>query len=285
MKQQHADYQLAPYPKIRRWLALTYRSVQHKPMIHGLLEVDVTRARAYLREHKAKTGESLSFTAFLMTCLAKAVEEHKAVQAMRKGKKQLILFEDVDVMTFIEREMNGQEQTIPYTVRGANRKTVREIHQEIRAAQVQDMAKALEGFKALLFLPILLSRFLIWMLGRYPQVLKKYWGTVTMTAVGMFGKGAGWGIPITGTLMMTVGGISEKPGVVDGQIVIRDYLSLTISFDHDIIDGAPAARFTQRLKDLIESGYGLPDSTLKSEQAGAEAASTQQVEATHTALP
>jgi pyruvate/2-oxoglutarate dehydrogenase complex dihydrolipoamide acyltransferase (E2) component len=272
MKQQHYDYQVVPYPKIKRWLALTYRSVQHKPMIHGLLEVDVTRARAYLREHQAKTGESLSFTAFLMTCLGKAVDEHKAVQAFRKGRKQLILFEDVDVMTFLEREMNGQKQTIPYTVRAANRKTMREIHQEIRAAQREDVAQAVEGFKALLFLPILLSRFLFWMLGRYPQVAKKYWGTVTMTAVGMFGKGAGWGIPIAGTLMMTVGGIGEKPGIVDGQITIRDYLSLTISFDHDIIDGAPAARFTQRLKDLIESGYGLDDSTVESEQAVAREA-------------
>ena len=67
--------------------------------------------------------------------------------------------------------------------------------------------------------------------------------------------------------MMTVGGIGEKPGVVDGHIAIRDYLSLTISFDHDIIDGAPAARFTERLKELIESGYGLVDSTVESEQA------------------
>ncbi len=32
-----------------------------------------------------------------------------------------------------------------------------------------------------------------------------------------------------------------------------------ISFDHDIIDGAPATRFSQRLKDLIERGYGLVD--------------------------
>jgi pyruvate/2-oxoglutarate dehydrogenase complex dihydrolipoamide acyltransferase (E2) component len=32
---------------------------------------------------------------------------------------------------------------------------------------------------------------------------------------------------------------------------------MTISVDHDIIDGAPLARFTQRLKELIESGYGL----------------------------
>ena len=70
--------------------------------------------------------------------------------------------------------------------------------------------------------------------------------------------------------MMTVGGISEKPGVVDGQIAIRDYLSLTISFDHDMIDGAPAARFTQRLKELIESDYGLGDSMVESELAGAK---------------
>ena len=67
--------------------------------------------------------------------------------------------------------------------------------------------------------------------------------------------------------MMTVGGIGQKPGVVDGHIAIRDYLSLTISFDHDMIDGAPAARFTQQLKDLIESGYGLGDSTEELEQA------------------
>jgi 2-oxoacid dehydrogenase/acyltransferase catalytic subunit len=84
---------------------------------------------------------------------------------------------------------------------------------------------------------------------------------------------------------MTVGGIGEKPGVVDGQIALREYLSLTISFDHDMIDGAPAARFTERLKELIESGYGLPDSTVEPEQAGADGASTQQVEATRTALP
>jgi hypothetical protein len=47
---------------------------------------------------------------------------------------------------------------------------------------------------------------------------------------------------------------------------------MTISFDHSIVDGAPAARFTQRLKDLIESGYGLDDSSVASEQAVAEAA-------------
>ena len=59
------------------------------------------------------------------------------------------------------------------------------------------------------------------------------------------------------TLSITVGGIAQKPGVVDGRVEIREYLSMTISFDHDTVDGAPAARFTQRLKELIEGGYGL----------------------------
>jgi len=268
MKQKHIDYQMVPYPKLRRIIAVMLRSFQRMPMMHGLIEVDVTRARAFLREHKAKTGESLSFTAFLIACLAKAVDENKAVQACRKGRHQLILFEDVDVNTQIEHEMNGQKQAIVYIIRAANRKTFREIHHEIRAAQGEDVAQAVKGIKALnalLFLPTFLLKigyWVLWWIGRTsPQLMKKYGGTVSLTAVGMFGKGVGWGIPLAGQTMMTVGGIGEKPGVVDGQIAIRDYLSLTLSFDHDLIDGAPAVRFTGRLKDLIESGYSLDDST------------------------
>ena len=145
MKQKHIDYKVVSNPKIRRWFAAAFRSAQHTPMIHGLIEVDVTRARAFLREHKAKTGESLSFTAFLIACLRKAVDENKAVQALRKGSERLVMFDDVDVYTPIEREVAGQKQIVPYTVRAANRKTVRELHDEIRAAQAEDVEKAVRG--------------------------------------------------------------------------------------------------------------------------------------------
>ena len=274
MKQQHVEDQVMPYPKVRRFLEAAIRSTHHKPMIHGLLEADVTMARACLRNHEAETGESLSFTAFLMACLAKAVDEHKAAQAMRLGNKHLILFADVDVLTYIEREVAGQKQIMPYIVRAANRKTFLEIHHEIRAAQVQDLAKAeVGGSKALQLLPAVLFRPYFWAatwIGRrYPQVWKKNWGTVTLSAVGMFGEGAGFGIPptIPSLCWVTVGGIGQKPGVVAGQIVIREYLGLTVSFDHNMIDGAEATRFTERLKELIESGYGLTRPTTV-QQAG-----------------
>ncbi len=88
---------VVPYPKIRRLLSLMTSSMWRKHMIHGLIEVDVTRARRYLREHKAKTVESLSFTAFIMSCLAQAVDENKSLHACRKGRKHLVLFDEVDV--------------------------------------------------------------------------------------------------------------------------------------------------------------------------------------------
>ena len=44
--------------------------------------------------------------------------------------------------------------------------------------------------------------------------------------------------------------------VIDGRVETREHLCMMVSIDHDIIDGAPVARFTQRFTELIESGCG-----------------------------
>jgi hypothetical protein len=62
--------------------------------------------------------------------------------------------------------------------------------------------------------------------------------------------------------MLTVCGIATRPMfVADGTVQPREYLSLTVSVNHDVVDGAPAARFVQRLKELLESGCGLAAAT------------------------
>ena len=61
------------------------------------------------------------------------------------------------------------------------------------------------------------------------------------------------------SLLVLVGGIASKPAVHEGEIVIREFLNLTVSFDHDIVDGAPAARFAKKLSDLIESDVVLQE--------------------------
>jgi hypothetical protein len=148
---------------------------------------------------------------------------------------------------------------MPHIFRAVNKRTYRDINEEIWAAQAKG-GRGEQGtsFRRFASLPRFVRAPFYWITDMSPHVRKQQAGTVVMTAVGMFGEGDGWGIPLVShTLCVTLGGIAEKPGAVDGRIEIREYLSLTVTFDHDIIDGAPAARFTERFKDLIEAGYGL----------------------------
>ena len=149
-------------------------------------------------------------------------------------------------------------------IRAANRRTIREIHDEIRLIQASPAASAQRsGALARLsaFTPGFLRRLFLRALRRQPHWLKRAAGTTLVTSVGMFGMGAGWtlGILPLHTLCLTIGGVTLKPGVVDGRIEPREYLAVTASVDHDIVDGAPAARFARGLRELIEGGAVLQD--------------------------
>jgi pyruvate/2-oxoglutarate dehydrogenase complex dihydrolipoamide acyltransferase (E2) component len=269
MKKSHDGYKIVPFPRVRSIVRTIARVARHKYIIRGLVEIDVTRARQSIREHKARTGESLSFTAFLAACVGHAVDMNKSVHAYRNWRHQLVLFDDVDINIQVERDRQGQKFSFPYIVRGANRKTVRAIHEEIRAAQAHSVSgREVKAATWVTFLPSFVQQMLFWVASKSPHLFKQHMGTVELNAIGMFGSRGGWGIHIPfHTLSIVVGGIARKPGVVDERIEIREYLNMTINFDHDMIDGAPAARFTQQLIDLIESGYGLDDSTVELEQA------------------
>ena len=255
------NYQIVPFPKIRRLMVDGGRMGHLKHIIHGLVEIDVTRARRAIRDHKAKTGETLSFTAFVMACLGRAVDVNKHMQAYRTWWDKLVIFDDVDVNTMFEVEVGGRKIIRPHIIRAANKKTLRAIHEEIRAFQAEHEGSREGNFIGwFVLLPAFIRRLFLGVLFKNPHLLKEMNGTVSLTAVGMFGSGAGWGIPVTNhTLQITLGGIAERPSLVNGQIENREYLCVTITLDHDIIDGAPAARFIQRLKELIESGYDLEE--------------------------
>jgi pyruvate/2-oxoglutarate dehydrogenase complex dihydrolipoamide acyltransferase (E2) component len=145
-------------------------------------------ARRQLHDYDAATGVRLSFTAFLIHCVARAVEADQLVHAYRRGSR-LIVFANVDVKTQIEAAVDGQGIVQSLLIRRANEKSVEDISREIREA---------------------------------PR-------------------------------------ITAKPRYLGGELRERQLLSLTLSFDHAIVDGAPAARFAGRLTDLIQSADGLPD--------------------------
>lgn len=254
-------FHVLPIPLERQLVVESGNLSARRNLIHGLLEFDVTKARQLIHSHKAKTGDSLSFTAFLISCLAQALAAHPMLQAYRSWRNQLIVFDDVDVATLIETEVNGV--ALPHVVRAANRKTFPEISREIRSVKAAPMkSEQANGRLSRLAkrAPSFVRRLFYASLFLNPHWLKQITGTVVISSVGMFARGGGWGIGFLPfhTMGLTVGGISEKWVMMDGQPVPREYLCLTISFDHNIVDGAPAARFVSCFKELVESGTGIP---------------------------
>lgn len=266
MDNKSNSYHIVELSAERRGMAAYQELKSGKHCMYALLEVDVTLARKFIADYKAMMGEQLSFTGYLVSCLARAVDEDKTVQAYRKGSKQLVVFDDVDVGFMIELKKEEKRLLRGYVVKAANRKTYAQIQQEIRTVQSNKTptdSEQVARFRRLMLLPWPLSSFFkasfCFALRRDPTIATSMAGTVGISSVGMFGKGhAGWGIA-NGShgLDVVVGGIAPRLAEVDGKIETRQMLSLTIIFDHDILDGAPAARFTRRFIELIESGYGL----------------------------
>ena len=134
MRDSDRPYEIVPFPKVRLRITDFLGVMHRKHVIHALTEVDVTRPRECIHQHRSETGERLSFTAFMTACVAKVVDEDRYMHAYRKGRKQLVLFDEVDVATLVKHEVDGEKIATPYVLRAANKKTFAELHGEIRAA-------------------------------------------------------------------------------------------------------------------------------------------------------
>jgi pyruvate/2-oxoglutarate dehydrogenase complex dihydrolipoamide acyltransferase (E2) component len=238
---------------------------RHRHTIHGLVEVDVTEARRAIHRHRKAAGRPLSFTSLLVACYAGAIAAQPEVQAVRRGRSKVVVFEDVDVTVLVEHELAGAHVPLPHIVREANRKTPFEIDAEIRAAvnEAAPYQGARRWLPLWLIVPSRIRRFVLARVLADPHRRRHYTGTAAVTAVSMFGRGTGWGVPyISHSICLTVGGIALRPGIApDGSIAAREFVCLTLSVDHDVVNGAPLARFLARFRESIEKATVLGDET------------------------
>ena len=236
---------------------------KQKPTIYGLVEFDVTQARAMLAARNVGEDEKISFTAFIAYCIAQAIEDFPEMNSYRNWRDQRVVFADVDIAVVIEVLHNGELFPMSHVVRAANRRTIAEISNEIyhikrNYEESPSRQEVWAWARYFLRLPAFIRR-LVYRVGwLFPTRTMKMMGTVGLTSVGMFADIGGWGIalPIY-SLAVTIGGIEKKAVVRDDQIVIREMLNITFGVDHRLIDGGPATRFMMAVKALVETGAGI----------------------------
>ncbi len=239
-----------------------------KHYMKAFLEFDVTDARQSIRGYRRQHKKGLSFTSFFISCVVRALQTQPSLNAGLKGNN-IIFFEDIDVSVAVEMLLDGESVPRLIVLRQAQKKSMQDIHTEIEHAKqlnaesgdvVQGDSKNIKLVSVLLKLPKFIRQLLWNRLLRDPFFTQRMMGTVGVTAVGMFGNISGWPEPIPTSnhaVSFAMGSITKKPRVIGQETQSREILHLTLLFDHDIVDGAPAARFTQKLRELVEKGIEM----------------------------
>lgn len=225
--------------------------------VHALLELDVTAAATRLEAAQSR----VTWTGFVIATLARAVARHPEVNA-RKAGNRILFFDRVDLGATVERQWQGRTVLDVVTIPDADRTSCAEISELLHETKYgPGSTQPLTGVTAwVVRLPGPLRRTAIRAIATRPRVAATFGPAIAVTSIGMFSSGWGWAIPLAPlTVIATVGGVVDRPVVRDGRVVARPMLPLTLSFDHSVIDGAPAARFTETFRALIESAAAFDD--------------------------
>ena len=185
-----------------------------------------TRMEAVLehrRDLQKRSDEEISITAYVVKATAKALEDHQIINSSLEGD-ELRIYSDINIAVAINTPDGLVAPAIPRT----NMKSVPEISRGIRDLSELAMQNKL-------------------------TVSDLTGGTFTVTNLG--GYGVDLFVPVINPPQCAIlgfGRTAENPIIVERQVRAASITTLSLVFDHRIVDGVPAAQFLQRVKELLE---------------------------------
>lgn len=222
-----APAQVIPLAGMRQVIAEhMLNSLQQMAQVTVATEVDVTelvRLRSQL-----KTEFDLTYTDLIIKAVARALKQHPRLNATQIGD-EIHLLSEIHVGMAVALD----EGLIVPVVRNADRKDIRAI-----AADTRRLAQGARDGSL--------------------SVDEVTGSTFTVTNLGMYGMD--YSTPIINSPeigILGVGRIVEKPAVHEGQIVKRSLMTLSLTFDHRLVDGAPAAEFLRTVGDILQNPYRI----------------------------
>lgn len=168
-------YHSIPLSFNRRAVIASASVTKEKNTIHSVTEVDITVPRNRMKEHFENTGEKLSLTAYVVTCLSQVLKEHPLLNSFIKGKRLYIL-DDVTVNVLIERNIEGEKVPEPIGISSTQTKTLRQIQNEIREAKKQQSDKlgSLSGKTWVRLIPVFFLKTFIRIADKNISMAKRY---------------------------------------------------------------------------------------------------------------
>jgi pyruvate dehydrogenase E2 component (dihydrolipoamide acetyltransferase) len=211
------------------------RSLSISAQLTLMGEIDMTEAqklRAGFLKQEEELQTRITYTDIFVFILTKVLKEHPIINSSLIDN-EIKIWEDINIGIAVALESGnsiGGGLIVP-VIKHADQKSLVEISKELKEL----IGKAREGS----ILPDEVTG-----------------STFTITNLGGAGGGYGFGTPIINqpeSAILGTGAITDRPVVREGQIVIRPIMTYSFTFDHRVVDGAPAAAFMSALTMLIES--------------------------------
>lgn len=255
---------MADRTKIRGWrkIAAAAWGEPSDPQIYGDFEFDATNVLDYIAEVRDATGKKVTVTTMVGRALAKAFADNPDLN-VHMYKNHFIKRETVDIFFIVSAEAGEELSGVKVTE--ADKKSALDITDELRArAERIRTGDDIELGKTKKMISSTPRRLLRWSI-RFSAWLttdkgvhlpkqglpKEAFGSAMVTSVGMFGIQHAYA-PLASyyrvPLLVLVGEVTQKPWVVDGEVVARPVLNLAATLDHRYIDGYHASRMARSVR-------------------------------------
>lgn len=220
-----------PFTGMRKMVAQNVQaSAQSAVHVTLVAEVDMTECvrlrKQILEDVEKRFGVRISFTDIIAKAAARAILDKPIVNSSIDGDKIVIHDRiNIGIATAIEGGL-----VVP-VVKDVHARSLPQISAEIKdvVAKVRSGKAGGDAYQG---------------------------GTFTITNLGAYGIDSFNPVITPGqSAILGVCRITEKPAVVNGEVAVRSMMNLCLSFDHRVMDGAPAAEYLARLKEILESPY------------------------------
>ncbi len=257
----------------RRKLAIASWRPPREGNIYGKLTLDVTEVNAYLADVRERTGERVTITHFVGRVVAEALAKSPSLNGyIRFGKYRQHDQVAVSYLVALEEGADLAQAKVD----AADQKTVAETAAALRERADrlrQGMDNDFEASKGLInAMPTWILRRLVWLTGFLSSSLGASipaagirafpFGSAIITSIGMFGLDEGF-VPQTPftrvPLYVLIGGIKDVVAIEDGDLVVRQELTLTATVDHRFMDGFQGGVLAREVRRLFADPWSLEE--------------------------
>lgn len=268
----NADYRLESQPRSPlRFLIDDYLAwgQRRKKTIIAREEMDITIFVEYVKRCKAERRRPPSLVAYMVRCLGPALAADPTVLGVPVGRK-LFIPEKINVAMMVSAKTpTGDPIPFIMEIPDVNNRTAADIGEQIatqsRAMRREGIHNGASLKQAIQFsgLPGWARAGIYRLLCLNPKFRRYLVQTCTqfgLTSTTQYNHRSHWAVPIFPySFGAGLFGLSQKPKVLDGRIVIRDCLDVIFVWDHNVADGVAGVQFMERWAEEVESGRLLAE--------------------------